>query len=604
MGIKQQKSLMKDRIRSHQFHILFLKNWCLVFLCIAVPLAMSVHFVRYFSEKSLLTEMDTAAKRGTGNTVVTVNTLLEEVCTALEKEVLDDNVASFFKMEYTPPVKYDFYHTVRLVLERINEDNRENLYASMDVYSEIGDYVLSSPFKGQALNRFQDKSLVDTFVKLAEENPEVHFLAAPREFTAANDGIPKRVLTVYRKRVVNHDKNAFVSISVDLEKLSEYITDNLDGRNGAYLIVDDEHRVVMDTSSRFDDQVLSVLDNSADTAMEVEINGERIWLTWVPMEHFQWKFVQIIPMDEIHQTNIKLNRLTMTVVLVGLIIAALISYGTTSKLYYPIEAILRIMENPSEDGIISDEKGEVGFLLVSILDLFQRNITLEQEMLDRVITLRRARAKALQEQMTPHFLNNVLQTINWSAITETGSENSVTSRSLLLLADIIRMSKEKTTNLTTVADEIEYTKKFVEIERLRYGDNIRCTYNIDPMIENSPIPCISLQTLVENSISHGLQPKNANGNIYISIRSLPDEGLRICVEDDGIGFEEARIKQIFDIMENEFIYVGEHLGIVNLLQRFRLIYGPNCHFEIKKSEYGGACVLIDLPKLPEWWNFA
>ena len=97
--------------------------------------------------------------------------------------------------------------------------------------------------------------------------------------------------------------------------------------------------------------------------------------------------------------------------------------------------------------------------IVSNFAAIQKNMALEHEILDRVLALRRARAKALQEQMTPHFINNVLQTINWLAVEETGDENSQTSQAIILLADIINTGKQQKYSLTTVEEEIVYIEK-------------------------------------------------------------------------------------------------------------------------------------------------
>ena len=143
--------------------------------------------------------------------------------------------------------------------------------------------------------------------------------------------------------------------------------------------------------------------------------------------------------------------------------------------------------------------------------------------------------------MSPHFLNNILNIINWTAIEETGNEDSLTSQQLILLSDIIRTMKEQTGNLTTVTAEIEYTKKFMELECLRFGPYIHCSYDIAGSILQAPIPAISLQTLVENAITHGLQPKNAVGSINLKIAPNEMGGLFISVEDDGVGMEQDKI---------------------------------------------------------------
>lgn len=197
--------------------------------------------------------------------------------------------------------------------------------------------------------------------------------------------------------------------------------------------------------------------------------------------------------------------------------------------------------------------------------------------------------------MSPHFLNNILNIINWTAIEETGNEDSLTSQQLILLSDIIRTMKEQTGNLTTVTAEIEYTKKFMELECLRFGPYIHCSYDIAGSILQAPIPAISLQTLVENAITHGLQPKNAVGSINLKIAPNEMGGLFISVEDDGVGMEQDKIDQIFSELGQEFVSAQEHIGLINLFQRFRLIYGDDCAFQIENILGGGLRVTINTP---------
>lgn len=566
-----------------------------------LPVLLCVGLIRHFSAKSLLNEVDSAAQRSTSNTMATLDALLKEIYASMQKKMLDDSFLTFFSMERTEPKTYEYIAVVNNILDEINADYRENLYSSVDVYTQVGDYVISSPHQGQAYSRFTDKSLINTFFEYLNKDENQILFAAPRYAYEGEDQQSRRVITIYWAKSIGVSNKAFVSVSMDVEKLISYITNDQDRFQGAYLILDKDNRVILDTSKQMNDEYIDLPMESDITAMTTDIDEQTMRVFWMPMNMFGWKCVQIVPMEEFEQSNTRLERQVFLVLILGLIAAIILSYRTTEKLFHPIEAILHLLENPSEQIRIGDENGEIQYMLVSILELFQKNMTLEREMVERVVALRSARAKALQEQMTPHFLNNVLQAINWNAIAETGNENSVTSKSIILLADILSTSKEQKNNLTSVKQEIEYTKKFVELECLRYGPNINCFYYVDSTAESMPIPCISLQTLVENAISHGLQPHDACGNIYISIYKNERGGLCIKVEDDGVGIEESKIEHIYSMLKKEYIYVGEHLGIINLFQRFRLIYGEECKFEIYKSIYGGACVEIMTPELPELW---
>lgn len=82
-------------------------------------------------------------------------------------------------------------------------------------------------------------------------------------------------------------------------------------------------------------------------------------------------------------------------------------------------------------------------------------------------------------------------------------------------------------------------------------------------------------------------------------------GLYICVDDDGEGMDQKTIDDIFKQLEQDDIYVGEHLGLINFFQRFRLIYGEECKFAIHESKYGGVCVEVTTPNVvgEEWYQY-
>ena len=601
---KQKYSGLLHRVQNQQYRRLFLKNWLLVFLSIMLPLVVCVAALQILSSRSLLHEMETSVQRSVRNTNSTLETLFEEVCDTLEKQSGDEAILSFLQEERTSPAKYSYVEQAGKILDRLMTDKRENLYFSVDAYSQISDYLASTLYRGQQIQWIPDQSLADLFAAGLESVPHQTLFAAPR--TASYLGQKKRVLTVYRVAVSSEGKKAFVSISVDVDKLADYIVDSEVPNQGAYLIVDSEGRVLMDTSSAMYEQSITLPEkHSAVTSSTEVINGTQMFVSWTGMDYFGWKCVQMIPMEEYQHSMNQLRKMMLVILLAGVLASFVLSYGATEKLFRPVEAILQILENPPEQENIGKKNDEIQFLLYRILQLFQKNMALEHEILDRVLALRRAKAKALQEQMTPHFINNVLQTINWLAVEETGDENSRTSQAIILLADIINTGKQQKYSLTTVDEELAYIKKFVELERLRYGSEIVCRYEIQEEARTMLIPGISLQTLVENSISHGFRTRCGQGTIYISIQVSEQGGLHLCVEDDGEGMDQETIDQIFNQLEQDDIYVGEHLGMINFFQRFRLIYGEECKFAIYRSKYGGACIEVTTPNVvgEEWYQY-
>ena len=94
----------------------------------------------------------------------------------------------------------------------------------------------------------------------------------------------------------------------------------------------------------------------------------------------------------------QLRKMMLVILLTGVLVSFVLSYGATEKLFRPVEAILQVLENPPERENIGKKNDEIQFLLYRILQLFQKNMALEHEILDRVLALRRARAKACRSR--------------------------------------------------------------------------------------------------------------------------------------------------------------------------------------------------------------
>ena len=589
-------------IENRSFQKLFLKNWLLVFICIVLPLCLGVFVMQHFSNQSLLEEVDTAADRSASNATATIRTLLEEACSILKTEMLNPDVDEFFRQDHSLPVTYRDVSNVRNVLDLINGDLRESLYFSLDVYSAVGDRVASTNDGGQSYPFLRNENLKEVFQDYTARYPNQTLFAQSR-ITWEDWKTPVRVLTVYQANVSSGDRS-FASVSINQEKLLAYITDN-DTSQGIYLLLDPQGAVMLDSSGLYSDTAPRFLSTDLDDyPMTRDVDGQAMRIMANDLGYFGWICVQLVPVEALEANSVRLQRIVALILVFGVVAAFIISYTLTNRLFHPIQAILRLLEDPKGQLLIREEDEEYRYLLVQILELFQQNITLESEMADRIVALRSARAKALQEQMTPHFLNNTLQAINWLAIMETKQENSRTSQALTLLADVIRTNKEQRTNLVTVEEEVAYTHSFVELEKLRYGDGIRCDFRVEPGMEQAHIPGISLQCMVENAILHGFRPRDGIGRILVSVDRSEEGGLRIRVEDDGVGINPEVTARIFGFLQEEYIYLGEHLGLVNLFQRFRLVCGEDCGFDIRKSQMGGACIEIITPPETEWLRLA
>jgi signal transduction histidine kinase len=143
-----------------------------------------------------------------------------------------------------------------------------------------------------------------------------------------------------------------------------------------------------------------------------------------------------------------------------------------------------------------------------------------------------AKLSALQAQMNPHFLFNALNTV--AALIATKPERA--ERTVEDLATVLRRTLDRSRKpTTTIAEEIDYLRSYVAIERERFGDRLRVTLDIDDDILPMVIPPMSLQPLVENAIKYGLGASLNPCHITIT-GAIYNEQLLLIVRDDGPGF--------------------------------------------------------------------
>jgi two-component system, LytTR family, sensor kinase len=193
-----------------------------------------------------------------------------------------------------------------------------------------------------------------------------------------------------------------------------------------------------------------------------------------------------------------------------------------------------------------------------------------------------AKLEALANQINPHFLFNTLASI--SSLIRTQPE---TARLLVTkLSGLLRRLLRSTDHFVTLREELEAIDEYLHIEVVRFGPQLRVDKQLHPDTLDVIVPSLILQPLVENSIKHGLSPKVGGGRITIK-SALRDGHVVIEVVDDGLGMSEERLAHA----------LGGGIGLSNVNERLRTIYGAHCQLKLKSVPGAGTSVSIEIPEL-------
>lgn len=199
------------------------------------------------------------------------------------------------------------------------------------------------------------------------------------------------------------------------------------------------------------------------------------------------------------------------------------------------------------------------------------------------IALRDAKIMALQSQINPHFLNNTLEAINWEARLNGNQKVSGMIEALSTMLEATMNRKEA--QFHTIEEEMVYADAYLYIISQRFGSKFSCTKQIDERLLRVQVPRLIIQPIVENAVEHGMDITK-QGRLELRLFERKDGYLCIEVEDNGHLTKEDR-ERIDRILSQDIELAKEtrvSLGIRNVDQRLKMIYGPDCGLFIKGSE--------------------
>ena len=240
-----------------------------------------------------------------------------------------------------------------------------------------------------------------------------------------------------------------------------------------------------------------------------------------------------------------------------------------------------------------DEVGEVA-------ECFNRMVLAIKELIDKnyVITLQEKESElaALQAQINPHFLYNMLDHISWQIRVE---QYEKAIHSLMSLSKFFRISLRMEEEMVTLEKELDHAKIYVDLQMIRYRDEISVEIVNDldeQLMKTVIIPKFTLQPLIENAITHGLRDSGRKGFIRIHLMKSGDIGI-IEIYDNGIGIAQENLKILRQALEKGTPVSKEigGYGIVNVSQRIHYCYGDSYQVAIASKEGAYTSVKVIFP---------
>jgi two-component system sensor histidine kinase YesM len=526
------------------------------------------------------------------------------------------NEMNFLKMKFgSPEVLYrleEILRTQRLTLENLRLMEAVQNDVNVPVYSKpyiesIYVYVhndyrqfLASGEGLVKLNAFHDTEWMDSF----KQNQENTGIWTEQRFIRKYSFQKEIPVTTFYKNVYSVLGTKPIGVIV-LNIYSDYMEKQLrtiEMYPGQSIFIVDEHKRII-LQSRPPD-VLSGLELdhvvSAQTPFVMNKEGEAYYVTKAPGSANQsgWEYYSVAAQRSLSQIPFRLSTFTVFCVLLSFLLGLALTYLLTKQNLKHIRNMVTIIHS-AERGLPLPElpyrKGtnEYDFITQRLIKNFIEQNYLQVQLSEKKYKLQALEMAALQSQMNPHFLFNTLETIYWKVMGLTGRPNEA-NHMLEHLSDLMKYSLDAPSKIVTLEKEINYTKSYLEIQKIRYRDKFDISWEYDAEDVNKySVVKLTLQPLVENCIYHGIKKKETKSSIKIKI-FRQDAFIRITVIDNGVGMTRDKLRQVRDLLQSE-AEAGDHIGLANTNRRLMLTYGLDEGLVIRSKPSWGTSVSITVP---------
>lgn len=383
---------------------------------------------------------------------------------------------------------------------------------------------------------------------------------------------------------VDMDYKGIICLTIDRSLFQSLL-----GEHNFDSIIYDEHgRLLYDSREGVRAQTLAAEAGEWDGYLSVE--------TSIKQRKGEWRLIGLIAKSEAFGEISALFKMLTTVEAIIFVVMVYIVYRVSAGFLWNVMALTNNFKQISAGGpvskIIPHSHDETAYLCEQFDAMYEQLKENARQMVVSSMLVEKAQYNALLAQMNPHFLYNTLESV--SAMAKLSGQEDIV-RVIRMLSHLLRASLSGDKQEIALKQELIYIRYYLELQKIVAGGRITWDIAVDEEIEDSPVPKLILQPIVENAIIHGLDGILDDAIIIITA-GIKEERLVLEVCDNGKGAEQEVIDALLN--EEEGQTEGEdraHIGIRSIQKRLHILYGSAYGLEMHSEPGNGMVVRLNLP---------
>ena len=574
-------------IKKYKWQSVFVQYWAKIVPLFLVPFLIINCTIYFLFNNVISKEFKSSLMNSCEKTGTIIDNMFSKIDVQYSSIAYNDYLLSYIT---TPIERNDNVPSnLRILSTLTNNFIKTSKYmVSIYVYSFLNDYVYSTN-GGNYLKNFRDTAWYENYEKTANPN----FLI-PVNNDSGNyiDKIAVSYGIYSGEKIIG-----MIVFNVSADYISDIVGSDLNYNLKSMFIADTNGNVVYSSNEEYskinDTHPLWDIYNQNQTSELIYTKkGDGVFLS---KNIISDRLTLIFDADSDYFSK---RTYTIKVVFVicfalAVIIPILMALYISFKFYNSLYCIITSLSNSQAN----DDTDEISYIISNISNLTKLNKNFENDMIMRVQQLKRAQSMALRLQFNPHFLFNTLNMINLTIARYAKGDNDA-SRAIVLLSDLLYASMNTNDYVITLSEELDYEKKYIQLLGIQHDNSFDVELDIDDNTLNSKVLKLMLQPIIENAFQHGMKLMEPEELFKIKISSeIEGKNLIIKVFNNGEPIDKEHLEKIIESLENDDIIQHKHIGLNNIHQRIRLLYGDAYGCKIS-SDNSGTTVIIILPLQP------
>lgn len=436
---------------------------------------------------------------------------------------------------------------------------------------------------------YENPSIIEQFNNYT---PNVRLYSSSISTYSPHENVYKMAMNI--KALDTYKNVGTLIVDFDVDGITKSMHQYYEDITSDILVVLDDGSILYDSSSRFNGRIAPDSELLKGDKPRLIINGQECIVNRIENKDLNITVIGILPVDKALQKISNARRNIFYVSFICILAVLILTYMTTKVFSRRINAIMSAIRKIRQGDLktrihsskLKDEFYEISEGMNKMCTDLENHIS---QVYISEIKQKSAELLALQAQINPHFLYNTLEAIRMKANTCGAKE---AGEMIFILSKMFRnVTKENA--IIDINEELDSSLLYLKLFEIRYGNRLTVSFDIDSSILKYGIIRHVLQPIIENYIVHGFDSSSENNSLCIKVYKN-SEYIYLSVNDNGRGMDEDRLAMVQSILRSDCPAKTDSIGLANVNERIKIIFGPECGLDIYSNHDKGTTVNIKI----------